>query len=337
MGPREGRPRVLERAFNSVETNQFGTDEFMGLCRKMGWQPMLTANLGTGTPEEAADWVEYCNLPAGTRHADMRVANGWRDPHGVKLWCLGNELDGAWQLGHVPAHEYALRALQAAKLMKDTDKSMEVVACGTCYPDQPTYIDWDRTVLETVGDLADYLSLHYYAKFKGDTADFLAITNTIDRFIEQMDAVCRIAQAKLRSRKRAYLSFDEYNVFWNHFTTPDIFDGKRQITPRITEEVYTLRDALVVAGFLHSFLRHADVLKIANIAQLVNTIGVLRTDGDAMVCQSIYWPLAMLAERREGVSLRPVVKGPSYEGATNGLVNFIDARRFWETANCMSF
>jgi alpha-N-arabinofuranosidase len=325
VGPRDKRPTVLERAFNSTETNQFGTDEFMKLCAKMSWQPMITANLGTGTPEEAADWVEYCNLPAGTRWADLRVANGTPEPYAVKHWCLGNEIDGPWQLGHVPAHEYALRAMQAAKMMKDTDKSIQVVASGTCYPDQPSYIDWDRTVLETVGDLADYLSLHYYAKNNGDTADFLAITNVIDRFIENMDAVCRTVQAKRRSQKRIYLSFDEYNVFWNHFRDASCFDGQRQVAPRITEEVYSLEDALVFSGFLHSFLRHADVVKIANVSQLVNAIGILRTEGDQMVRQSVYWPLAMLANRREGISLRPVVQGPSYEAKTNGTANFIDA------------
>ncbi len=325
VGPRDKRPRVLERAFNSIETNQFGTDEFMKLCAKMSWQPMLTANLGTGSPEEAADWVEYCNLPGGTRWADLRVANGRAEPYGVKQWCLGNELDGPWQLGHVPAHEYAMRAMQAAKMMKDTDKSIQVISCGTCNPERSNYIDWDRAVLEAVGDLGDYLSLHYYARNNGDSADFLAVANVIDRYIETMDAMCRTVQAKLRSKKRIYLSFDEYNVIWNHFSENSCFDGHLQEAPRITEEVYSLLDALVFSGFLHSFLRHADVVKIANVSQLVNAIGLVRTEGDQMVRQSIYWPLAMLANRREGISLRPVVQGPSYAGKTNGYVNFIDA------------
>ena len=163
---------------------------------------MLTVNLGTGTPEEARNWVEYCNAPAGTQYADMRVANGNREPYDVNLWCLGNEMDGPWQLGHVPADQYAIRAQQAAKMMKDTDPSIELVACGSCGITMPTYMEWDRQVLEYLGDFADYVSLHRYVGNRDDdTPDYLAITNSIDQQIEEMDAACRFVQAKNRSKK----------------------------------------------------------------------------------------------------------------------------------------
>ena len=149
------RPTVRELAWQSIETNQFGTDEYIHLCQKMGWTPMLTVNLGTGTPEEARNWVEYCNCPAGTRFSDMRAANGNPQPHAVKLWCLGNEMDGPWQLGHVPADQYAIRAQQAAKMMKDADSSIELVACGSCGITMKSYMEWDREVLAHLGDLAD--------------------------------------------------------------------------------------------------------------------------------------------------------------------------------------
>ncbi|MCB0169613.1 MAG: alpha-N-arabinofuranosidase [Anaerolineae bacterium] len=324
IGPRNQRPTMQDLAWQSKEPNQIGTDEYIQLCRRMNWTPMLTVNLGTGTPEEARNWVEYCNSSTGTYYADMRAANGSEPPHGVKLWCLGNEMDGPWQLGHVPADQYAIRAQQAAKMMKDTDPSLELVACGSCAVDLPTYMEWDRHVLEYLGDLADYISLHrYVGNPADDTPDYLAVTNSIDQQIEEMDAVCRYVQGKNRSRKRAYLCFDEWNV-WYRARQPEHMDGKGKFAPHLIEEVYNLEDALVVAGFLNSFIRHADVLKIANLAQIVNVIAPILTQGDAMLLQSIYYPLAMYTKRRSGISLQPVVQGPTYEGQTNGQVTYID-------------
>jgi len=323
VGPLEQRPTVRELAWQSIEPNRFGTDEYLRLCKQMDWTPMLTVNLGTGTPEEARNWVEYCNCPPGTRYADLRVANGTsQQPYAVPLWCLGNEMDGPWQLGHVPADQYAIRAQQAAKMMKDTDKNIELVVCGSCGVTMPTYMEWDRQVLDYVGDLADYISLHrYVGNPANDTPDYLAITNSIDRQIEEMDAACRFIQAKRRSKKRAYLCFDEWNVWYKNMQ----MDGAGKFAPHLVEEVYNLEDALVVAGFLHSFVRHADVLKIANLAQIVNVIAPLITRGGDLLVQSTFYPLAMFAERRSGVSLRCAVEGPAYEGATNGCVHTIDS------------
>lgn len=322
IGPREKRPTVRELAWQSIEPNRFGTDEYIRLCRKMDWTPMLTVNLGTGSPEEARNWVEYCNCPAGTRYADLRVANGATQPHGVKLWCLGNEMDGPWQLGHVPADHYAIRAQQAAKMMKDTDPTIEVAACGSCTVTMPTYMDWDRQVLEFLGDAADYVSLHRYVGNRdGDTPDYLAITNSIDRQIEEMDAACRFVQAKRHSRKRPYLCFDEWNVWYRAME----MNGAGKFAPHLIEEVYNLEDALVVAGFFHSFIRHADAVKIANIAQIVNVIAPVLTRGDQMLVQSIFHPFEMFSARREGVSLRIALDGPAYEGKENGRVHYADA------------
>ena len=234
------------------------------------------------------------------------------------MWCLGNEMDGEWQLGHVPADQYAIRAQQAGKMMKDADSSIELVACGTSSVELPTYMEWDRTVLEHLGDLADYISLHrYVGNPAGDTADYLAVTAAIDRQIEEMDAVCRYVQARRRGAKRAYLCFDEWNVWYKNRVT----DGEGAVPPHLNEEVYNLEDALVVAGFV----RHADVLKIANLAQIVNVIAPLLTRGDDLLIQSIFYPLAMFAERRTGTALRLAVDGPRYDGATNGTVEYVDA------------
>jgi alpha-N-arabinofuranosidase len=324
IGPKEKRPTVRELAWQSLETNQFGTDEFVKLARMMDWTPMMTVNLGTGTPEEARNWVEYCNSPTGSKYADMRAANGSPEPYDLKLWCLGNEMDGPWQLGHVPADQYAIRAQQASKLMKDTDPTLELVACGTCAPNLPTYMEWDRTVLEYIGDYADYISLHrYVGNPSGDSADFLAVTNSIDQQIEEMDAVCRFVQARNRSKKRHYLCFDEWNI-WYRARETEHMNGRGTFAPHLIEEEYNLEDALVVAGFLNSFIRHADAVKIANIAQIVNVIAPILTRGDEMLLQTIYYPFLMYAQRRDGIAIQPVVKGPGYESASYGYVNNID-------------
>jgi alpha-N-arabinofuranosidase len=321
VGSQDQRPTVRELAWQSAEPNRFGTDEFIRLCRRMEWAPMLTVNLGTGTPEEARNWVEYCNCPGGTRYADKRVANGYAEPHGVKLWCLGNEMDGPWQLGHVPAFEYALRAQQTAKMIRDVDPTTELVVCGSSNAGMSTYIEWDQQVLEHVGDFADHISLHQYVGNRDDdTGDYLAVTNAIDRHIEEIDATCRFVQAKRRSRKRAYLCFDEWNVWYKAMER----DGEGKFAPHLIEEVYNLEDALVVAGFLNSFIRHADVVKIANIAQIVNVIAPILTRGDEMLVQSIFYPFEMYSGRRDGISIQPIVEGPAYEGKTNGRVHVVD-------------
>ncbi|MEE3326540.1 MAG: alpha-L-arabinofuranosidase C-terminal domain-containing protein [Myxococcota bacterium] len=327
VGPRDARPTVRELAWQSIEPNSVGTDEFMALANQMGWEPMLCTNLGTGTPEEARNWVEYCNSPEGTLYADKRVAAGHREPHDVKLWCLGNEMDGPWQLGHVPAAQYAIRAQQAGKMMKDVDPSIELILCGTSNPLLGTYLEWDRESLEYVGGLADYVSLHRYVGIgEQNTPDFLAIPNSIDQQIEEVDAACRFVQGKRKSQKRAWLCFDEWNV-WYKTMKPGSkhMQGGGKFAPPLIEEVYDLRDALVVAGFLHSFVRHADVLKIANIAQIVNIIAPILTRDDSLLVQSIYWPFAMFSRRRKGVSLAPRVRGARYDSDRYGDTDVIDA------------
>jgi alpha-N-arabinofuranosidase len=322
VGPRSQRPMIRELAWQSIESNQIGTDEFVQLSKQMKWTPMITVNLGTGTPEEARNWLEYCNSQAGTQYSNMRAANGSNEPHAIKLWCLGNEMDGPWQLGHVPADQYAIRAQQAAKMMKDLDPSIELVACGSCSIGLPTYLEWDRQVLEYLGGQVDYISLHrYVGNPQDDTADYLAVTRSIDRQIEEMDAVCRYVQAKKHLKTRAYLCFDEWNVWYKN----QEMDGRGKVAPHLIEETYNLEDALVVAGFLNSFIRHADVLKIANLAQIVNVIAPILTRGDEMLIQSIFYPFEMISARREGVAIQVQVNGPEYEGKTNGIVPYVDA------------
>jgi alpha-N-arabinofuranosidase len=321
VGPKERRPTVTDLAWQSLETNQFGTDEFGRLCQRMDWTPMMTVNLGTGTPVEARNWLEYCNGRPGTTWADMRVENGSPEPHDIKLWCLGNEMDGPWQIGHCPAENYAVLAQQAARMMKMCDPGVELVLCGSCAPEMKTYMEWDRTVLEHCHADVDFISLHrYVGNDADDTEQYLAVTNSIDQQIEEMDAVCRFIQAKNRSKNRVLLSFDEWNVWYKDRGG----DGRGQHAPHLLEEVYNLEDALVVAGFLNSFIRHADVVKVANIAQIVNVIAPILTRGDDLLLQSSFYVLEMFTKRRTGASLRLAVEGATYDGKKYGEASLLD-------------
>jgi len=322
IGDVKNRPTIRDFAWQSIEPNTFGTDEFIKLCIKMNWNPMITVNLGTGSPEMARNWVEYTNVEKGTKFSDLRCSNGNKEPFGVKLWCLGNEMDGEWQIGHVPAKNYAIRAQQAAKMMKDVDSSIETVLCGSSNSEISTYPEWDYEVLDYVGHLADYISLHkYVGNQNGNVSDFLAVTNAIDEHIDTIDSVCKIIQAKHRSSKRAYLCFDEWNVWYKEGD----LDGKGKFAPHLIEEYYSIEDALVVGGFLNSFIRHADVVKIANIAQLVNVIAPIITKKNKILIQSIYYPFYIIASHGKGTSLRLDISGPGYDSESYGYVNYIDA------------
>lgn len=325
VGPRENRPITRDLAWQSLESNQFGPNEFLELCERIGWTAMLAVNLGTGTPEEARNWLEYCNIKAPSKYAAMREEHGYADPFNVKLWCLGNEMDGPWQIGHVPAETYAINAQQTARMMKMVDPSVELVVCGSCAPDLPTYLEWDRKVLEHCRNDVEYISLHrYVGNWKDNTPNFLAVTNSIDRQIEAMYSVCQSVAHTKKLKKVVKLSFDEWNV-WYRVRDGIHNDGQGTFAPHLLEEEYNLEDALIAAGFLNSFIRHADSVKIANIAQIVNVIAPLLTRGDELVYQTIFYPIEMMAKRRDGIALQVAVEGPSYSSEDFGDATFLDS------------
>jgi alpha-L-arabinofuranosidase len=314
VGPRSARPRRLETAWKSTETNQFGTDEFCAWCRRLGAAPMLAVNLGTRGPEDAANLVEYCNHPGGTCWSDRRRANGWETPHGVKLWCLGNEMDGPWQIGRKTAEEYGRIACEAAKLMKWVDPTIELVACGSSGRTMPTFGAWEATVLDHTFEHVDYISIHtYFGNQDGDTASFLARPDLMSAFIEEVVACCDYVSAKRRSAKRIMLSFDEWNVWYHSHGDRQ----RRQIqdwaeAPPILEDIYTMADALVTGGMLISLINHADRVRIACLAQLVNVIAAVMTEnGGPAWRQTIYWPLLHASTWGRGTVLRTLVEGPA--------------------------
>ena len=325
VGPKSERPQTLDLAWQSIETNQFGPNEFLELSHRMDWTPMLAVNLGTGTPEEARNWLEYCNNTGGTKYADLRRSHGFEKPWDVKLWCLGNEMDGPWQIGHVPAETYAISAQQTARMMKMVDPSVELVVCGSCTTGLPTYLEWDRKVLEHCKDDVEYISLHrYVGNPEHDTENYLGVTNSIDEQIEAMDSMCTTVHRTKKTKRKVKLSFDEWNV-WYRANSGDHVDGRGKIAPPLLEEVYNLEDALVAAGFLNSFIRHADSVKIANIAQIVNVIAPILTRGDELVRQTIFYPIEMMARRRDGLSLQVRVSGDDYLSKDYGTVSMLDS------------
>ena len=269
--------------------------------------------------------MEYCNLPAGTSWSDLRAEHGQASPYAVKLWGLGNELDGPWQAGHVPAAEYARRAFQASFLMKQLDSSIETVAAGSSGRGMPTYLSWDREVLETCWDTIDYISAHRYSSNAAkDSAAYLAEGVEIERVLADYAAVIGYVRGLKRSNKRVYLAFDEWNV-WYRARHGEHTQGAWQEAPPLLEETYNLEDALVCAQYLTAFLRHADLVKVACLAQIVNVIAPVLTKRDALLLQTIYYPFVMFAEAARGISLTPRIDSPEYSAGTRGSVPVLDA------------
>jgi alpha-N-arabinofuranosidase len=328
VGPKQDRPRVLDKAWNSLNTNQFGTDEFMAWCKAVGTLPLMGLNLGTGTPEEAAALVEYCNVEKGTKWSDLRRKHGIAEPYKVKHWCLGNEMDGPWQIGHMTATEYGLKAQDAARQMHYVDPSLQLIACGSSGPFMPTYLEWDREVLEQCYDYVDGLSLHRYVgntteETGGDSSKFLAMNLSMEKQIAETVAVCDMVRGHKRSPKKLWLSFDEWNV-WYRARSGDAVNGHGQEAPHLLEEIYNLEDALLVGGFLNTLIRSADRVKLACLAQLINVIAPIMTNANGLVRQTIYYPYNWALQFARGSVLNLLVESPTYEVKGMGQVPYLD-------------
>ncbi|HEX2907808.1 MAG TPA: alpha-L-arabinofuranosidase C-terminal domain-containing protein [Phototrophicaceae bacterium] len=330
VGPRDQRPRRRDLAWQSIETNQFGTNEFIEFCQATNIEPMLGVNMGTGTIQEAANLVEYCNAPVGTQYADLRAAHGYREPHNVKYWCIGNEMDGPWQIGHLEAPEYGMKAREAAKMMRWHDPSLELVLCGSSNSAMPTYPEWDRVALELCWDQVNYHSLHYYAGNRdNDTTSYLALSAEFENFVDTLSGVLRYVKAKRRSKHDVYLSWDEWNVWYKDTTG----NGQWTEAPHLSEEVYNLEDALVVAQWMNVFLRKADVLKIACVAQAVNTISPIHTTRDSLLKHTTYYPMMLFGQLAAGVALDVAVQAPLHPTARFGDMSLLDVSSSYDAAN----
>lgn len=316
VGPVEDRPRRLDLAWMSTETNEFGTNEFIDWCRAADIEPMLAVNLGTRGGDAARNLVEYCNHPSGTAWSDMRRAHGWEKPHDVKFWCLGNEMDGPWQMESKTATEYGRIAVEAAKMMRWTDPSIELAACGSSGRTMETFGEWEKEVLDHTFDHIEFISLHTYLNNYGDdTASFLASPDLMDNFIEEVVAIADAVSARRRSSKRIMLSFDEWNVWYR--TRRGRANRVKEdwpVAPPILEEVYNMQDALAFGGACISLLNHADRVRSACLAQLVNAIAPILTEtGGPAWRQTIFWPFADFSNLGRGHVLRTQIDSPSYE------------------------
>jgi alpha-N-arabinofuranosidase len=324
VGPKAERPSRRDLAWQSIETNQFGTNEFMAFCKEINTQPMMAVNMGTGTIQDAANLVEYCNAPTGTQYGDLRASHGYADPYGVKYWCIGNEMDGPWQIGHLEAEDYGKKAREAAKMMRWHDSEIETVLCGSSNARMPTYPEWDRVALEICWDQVNYHSIHYYANnHANDTTSYLALSADFEDFVDTLSGVLRYVKAKNRSKHDVFLSWDEWNVWYKATLTRDVKGGWTE-APHLIEEIYNLEDALVVAQWLNVFLRKSDVLKVACIAQIVNVIAPILTTRDAMLKQSIFYPLMLFSRLASGNALDVLVKAPMHETKQFGNMPLLD-------------
>ncbi|OOC53045.1 MULTISPECIES: arabinosylfuranosidase ArfA [Nocardiopsis] len=330
VGPKEQRPVRRDLAWHSIETNQFGLNEFMTWCRNLDIEPMMAANLGTRGLQEALDLLEYCNHPGGTHLSDLRASHGHPDPHDIRMWCLGNEMDGPWQIGHLDARSYGRKAAQVARAMKMADRDLELVVCGSSGSAMSTFGQWEATVLEETYDAVDHISLHaYYEEHDGDLASFLGATTDMDHFIDSVVSTADAVGARLRDPKRIQLSFDEWNVWYlsRHQAEAAVqpTDDWR-IAPRVIEDRYNVADAVVVGNMLISLLRHSDRVTAASQAQLVNVIAPIMTEpGGPAWRQTVFHPFALTAGSASGHVLRAEVTAPVQETDRYGEVPVVDS------------
>ena len=328
IGPRDQRPKRLDLAWSTTETNEFGLHEFFEWAKQVGSRVMYAVNLGTRGVDDARNVVEYANHKGGSYWSDLRRQNGIEEPLGIKLWCLGNEMDGPWQIGQKTAYEYGRLANESAKVMKLVDPSIEVVACGSSAYDMPTFGSWEMEMLEQCYDNVDYVSLHrYYANDTKDTPSFLAKAVDMEAFIKTVVSLCDAAGGRRHSKKKLNLSFDEWNV-WYHSNEQD---KKVQAENcwgsrlHLLEDVYNFEDALLIGSLLITLLRNSDRVRIACLAQLVNVIAPIMTSPTGCWAQTIYWPFLHASQYGRGVALKPVIHSPLYHSAEFDDVPVLDA------------
>ncbi len=329
VGPVEQRPRRLDLAWFTTETNEVGLHEFVRWAEKAGSDMMYAINLGTRGPEQARDVVEYANHKSGSKFSDLRIANGKKDPFGIKVWCLGNEMDGPWQMGQKTAYEYGRTANEAAKMMKWVDPSIELVACGSSSSEMPGFGSWELEMLNECYENIDYVSLHrYYGNPTGDTPGFLARTMDMDDFIRTVTSICDAVKGKKHSKKQINLSFDEWNV-WYHSNEQDKEIWKQEkwgpALP-LLEDIYNFEDALLAGSMLITFLRNANRVKVACLAQLVNVIAPIMTrKGGGCWAQTIFYPYLHVSRYGRGTALKAIVDTPVYDCSDYEGVPLVDA------------
>ncbi len=332
VGPVEARPRRLDLAWHSLETNAFGTNEFMAWTKAQGVEPMMAVNLGTRGIQEALDLLEYCNVREGSALASLRRAHGVLEPHDVRMWCLGNEMDGPWQLGHKTATEYGRLAAETARAMRMIDPDLVLVACGSSGSGMPTFGEWERTVLDLAYDEVDMISAHaYYEEKDGDRASFLASAVDMDHFIDTVVGIADDVKKAKGGTKDIAISFDEWNVWYITRPESEVPKGEWPQAPRLLEDVHSATDAVVVGGLLISLLRHSDRVHAASLAQLVNVIAPIMTDPDGAAWrQATFHPFSLTSRHARGEVLGARAESPCHATERFGEVSSVDAVATWD-------
>jgi alpha-N-arabinofuranosidase len=344
IGPRDRRPRRRDLAWHSTETNEVGIDEFARWAKLVDADVMLAVNLGTRGILEALDLLEYVNGQPGTAWADQRVANGSQQPYGVRMWCLGNEMDGPWQVGHLTAEQYGSIAARTAAAMKAADPSLELVVCGSSNSAMPTFGAWERTVLEQTYDHVDFVSCHAnYQERDGDLASFLASSANMEYFIRSVVAAADHAQQLRHGDRQIHISFDEWNVWYQSAYEQDEGRARQEaerqprswpVAPRLLEDVYNVADAVVVGGLLITLLKHSDRVRSACLAQLVNVIAPIMSEpGGPAWRQTIFYPFAITSRLAAGDVMRMSVDTPLVTTKTYGDVPALDAVATYDPAH----
>lgn len=329
VGPKEDRPARLDLAWGVIEDNSFGLNEFTDWAKKANCDVMMAVNLGTRGVLEARDVVEYCNHPKGSAISDKRRAHGYEEPHNIKTWCLGNEMDGPWQMGMKTAYEYGRIANEAAKLMRWLDPSIETVACGSSYLGMPSFGSWEAEVLEQCYDNVHYLSLHqYYGNRDNNTPRFLANSQAFDEFITSVISICDYVKAKLKKNRTINLSVDEWNV-WYHSNEQDKKIERWCKAPHQLEDVYNMEDALLIGSMMITLLKHCDRVKMACLAQLVNVIAPIMTSDTGAWRQTIFYPFMYTSRYGRGTVLQTITAVDTYNAAEFENVPYLDSTAVW--------
>ncbi|ASA20773.1 alpha-N-arabinofuranosidase [Paenibacillus donghaensis] len=331
VGPRDTRPRKPDLAWKCIETNQIGTNEYMDWLNKVGAEAMMTVNVGTRGILDALNLLDYCNRESGTYYSDLRVSHGYKKPHRIKTWAIGNELDGVWQVGQQTPFEYARVARETAKAMKRQDGSIQVVAAGSAGQEYPTFGEWEQTLIQEAHPFIDYLSLHqYYLNVEQDTANFLAKTLAFDDYIKSIGSLIDYMKVKNKSKNDIHISLDEWNV-WYHTRKDDMASIRDRgedwpIAPKLLEEPYNFEDALVAGAMLIALLRNSDRVKIAAYAQLVNVLAPIMTDKNGQLWKNtIFYPIYYTSKYGRGTAIQGVIESPKYDSRDFTDVPLLDA------------
>ena len=331
IGPKEERPTRLDLAWKSKETNEFGLNEFILWCKKVNTEPMYAINLGTKGIDAARNIIEYCNHPNGSYWSDLRVKHGFKEPHNIKMWCLGNEMDGEWQVGHKTAQEYGRLAHETAKAMRLFDKNMELIVCGSSSELMATYPEWEREVLDLTYGSVDYISMHrYWSNKEKNTTSFLSNNIGLQEYITNVESTINYIKSKKRSKKDIKISFDEYQPWYHNkefmddHLNSDITEWPKAYP--ILEDQYNLLDCLLVGTVLNTFINNSHIVKIACMAQLVNVIPAISTVKNGISWrQSVYYPLFFASLYGRGESLQLKIDSPKYSSDIADDVTYIDA------------